>query len=267
MTPEQRMFDAIDGKPQDVERYLSVPTVPAQWDVSNTLVCAEEVGEKGVSYVSYGDPFYEVSDLFDQEEFAIWTATEFDFIRKLVDFAFERVYGDLKRLLDALAPCGRRLLFYTAGPERATPPLLSPEVFRQLVAPYQARLVGLIHEYGYPVSLHCHGRVREILPYALECGFDVLEPIEPPPQGNIDLEGLREAAGGRIALMGYMQDQDFYLLTEAEIREQVRGIAALVGRDTGYICCPTCTPFQHPPTEAYVSNYLAFLDEAEKAGK
>jgi len=250
---------------RDVERYLSVPYAPARWDVEVAVAHAQEAGEKGVAYLSYSDPFYDVSELFDQEDFAVRTATEFDFIRSLTDFRFERIFNDLKLLLEALRPFETPFLFYTAGPERATPPLLSPDAFRRLVVPYQRRLVDLIHEFGYPVSLHCHGRVREVFPHALRCGFDALEPLEPPPQGNIDLAGLREAAGDRIALMGYVQDQDFYLLTEAEMRGHVREIAALVGRDTGYICLPTATPFQHPPTATYVTNYVAFLDEAEKA--
>lgn len=253
-------------EPDDVEKYLSVAYVPAQWDVSLAVKHAQEIGEKGVAYLDYGDPFYQVSDLFDQEDFAIQLMTEFDFIHSLVEFRFERLYNDLKRLLEALAPFNTSFLFYTVGPERATPPLTSPEIFRRLVVPYQKRFVELIHNYGYPVSLHCHGRVREVFPYILACGFDVLEPIEPPPQGNYDLKDLRKAAEGKIALLGYVQDQDFYLRPEEQIRNHVQAIADLIGQDTGYICCPTCTPFQYPPTDTYVTNYIAFLDEAEAAG-
>ena len=254
-------------EPGDVERYLSIPYVPAKWDVSTAVAHAQDLGEKGAAYLLYADPFNDVAELFDQGEFAIRTLTQFDFIRSLVEFRFERMFNDLKLLLEALAPFRTPFLFGTGGPERATPPLLSPDVFRRLVVPYQSRLVELVHDFGYPVSLHCHGRVREVFPYILECGFDVVEPLEPPPQGNIDLKGLRQAAGKNISLMGYIQDQEFYLLTESEMRSRVREIAALIGQDTGYICCPTATPFQHPPTAVFVANYLAFLDEAEAVGR
>lgn len=250
--------------PEDVERYLSVTYDAPRWDVSSAVEHAEEVGAKGIAYLSYGDPFYRVSDLFDQEDFAIRVATEFDFIRELVGAAFDRTRASLASLLGALAGVEVPFLFYTAGPERATPPLLSPEVFRRLVVPYQSQLVALIHDAGYPASLHCHGRVRDILPHAIDCGYDVIEPLEPPPQGDITLAELREAAGDRIALMGYVQDQDFYMLTEEEMRGRIREIRQTIGEDTGYVCCPTCTPFQYPPTETYVRNFVAFLDEAEK---
>jgi len=250
----------------DVKKYLSVPYISAQWDISRVVSSVRDVGEKGIVYISFNDPFYFISYLFDQEEFVIKAFTEFDSIKYLVDFQFERIYNDLKFLLDVLVPFGMPLLFYTAGPELATPPLHSPDVFRRLIVPYQTRLVELIHSYGYPVSLHCHGRVRDVFPYILECAFDVLEPIEPPPQGDMDLEELRKAAGGGIALMGYIQDQDFYLLREDEIREKIRLITEFIGKDTGYICCPTCTPFQHPPSEIYIKNYLAFLDAVKVDG-
>ena len=251
----------------DVDRVMSVPHAPAEWDATGAVANAREVGDKGVAYLSYGDPFHHTANLFDQEDFAIRTVTEFEMIRSLVAFHFERLSANLKGLLDALVPFDVPFLFYTGGPERACPPLLPPKAFKELVTPYQKRLVALIHEYGYPVSLHCHGRVKEVFPYVLESGFDVLEPIEPPPQGNIDLEELRRAADGKMALMGYVQDQEFYSVTEDEMRGRVRAIAELVGETTGCICAPTCTPFQHPPTDTYVTNYLAFLDEAEKAGR
>ena len=251
-------------EPVDVERYLSVTYELVRWDVSTAVEHATELGPKGIAYLGYGDPFYHVSDLFDQEDFAIRVITEPDFIRQLVDAEFERVRGNLQTMLEALAGHDVPFLFYTAGPERATPPLLSPDVFERLVVPYQTKLVNLIHDAGYPASLHCHGRVRDVLPHAITCGYDVIEPLEPPPQGDIELKDLREVAGDRIALMGYVQDQDFYLLSEAEMRGRIHEITTCIGDSSGYICCPTCTPFQYPPTEAYVRNFVAFLDEADK---
>ena len=248
---------------EDVGKFLSVPYTPVVWDVSKTISQASEIGEKGVPYIAYGDPYYYISSLFDNEEFAIQTITEFEFIQGLVDYRFEYTRKDLISLLDALAPYNLPFLFYTAGPELATPPLVSPDIFERLIVPYHTKLVNLIHEYGYPVCLHCHGRIAEIFPHVLACGFDAIEPLEPPAQGNISLEDLTKAADAKIGLMGYVQDQDFYLLSENQIREHVRRIADHVGESSGYICCPTCTPFQHPPSRKYVTNYLAFLDEAE----
>lgn len=258
-----KAFVADDG---DIEKFLSTPVENAVFDVTPAVSLAREIGEQGLAYIHYGDPFYRVADLFDGEDLAIRIATDRERFGRMVAFAFEQIRVDVVQLLDALSAFDEPFLFFCVGPELATPPMVSPDVFRDLVVPYQTQLVDLIRDRGYRVSLHCHGRVREVFPYVLQCGFDVVEPLEPPPQGNIDLETLRIIAEDQIALMGYVQDQDFYLLSEAAIRDRVRGICALMAGQRGYICCPTCTPFQYPPSDVYVKNYAAFLKTAEEYG-
>lgn len=257
-----RHFIQDDG---DVERYLSLPAtaMPVSWDVGEAVARSREIGPRGIAYLDYTDPFYDVSELFDQEDFIIRCATEPERIDALVRSRFDRVVAELCGLLEALVPHRETFLFYTAGPERATPPLLPPSAFERFVVPYQSRLVAMIHEAGYPASLHCHGRVRQVLPYALGCGFDVIEPAEPPPQGDIGLAELLRAVEGRAAVLGYVQDQDLYTHEPEEIAGHIRAVRRLVGDRPGYICAPTCTPFQYPPSERYVENYVAFLEQAE----
>jgi hypothetical protein len=249
----------------DVDRYLSLSATatPVSWEVSEAVARSREIGPRGVAYLDYTDPFYDVSELFDQEDFIIRCATEPERIEALVRLRLDGVVEELRGLLEALGPHRETFLFYTAGPERATPPLLPPSAFERFVMPYQSRLVEMIHEAGYPVSLHCHGRLRQVLPYALECGFDVIEPAEPPPQGDIDLSALLRAVEGRAAILGYVQDQDLYTHDPEEIRGHIRAVRRVVGERPGYVCAPTCTPFQYPPSARYVENYVAFLEEAE----
>jgi hypothetical protein len=204
-----------------------------------------------------------VAELFDQEDFLLRFATDPAPIEELVRMRFAEVIAELRGLLEALRNSAQPFLFYTAGPERATPPLMPPSAFARLVTPYHTRLLELIHSFGYRVSLHCHGRVRQVLPHALECGFDVIEPAEPPPQGDIGLAELLRAGEGRAAILGYVQDQDLHTHDPAEIRRHVREVRRIVGDRPGYVCAPTCTPFQYPPSPRYVESYVSFLEEAE----
>ena len=251
---------------EDIRRYRSAENAhdPVEWEVTDALARAREIGERGVAYVAYRDPFYEISELFEQEEFLVRCITDTPMIEELVEREAERVIAETRSLLDALRGSEERLLFYTAGPERATPPLLPPWVFDLLIVPHQRKLVDLIQSCEYPVCLHCHGRIGAVLGGALACGFDAIEPLEPPPQGDVALEDALRRVDGRTALMGYVQDQDLYTLTPQEVRGKVRDIARTVENRPGYVCCPTCTPFDHPPSTRYVENYLAFLDEAER---
>jgi len=248
----------------DVERYLSLPVDRSEvrWEVTELLRRTREIGGSGLPYLDYADPFYEVSELFDQEEFIIRCATAPVQIDGLVRASHGRILEELRALLEVLRGSGERFLFYTAGPERATPPLLPPSAFDRFVVPFQKSLVELIHGFGQPVSLHCHGRVRQVLDSAVSCGFDVIEPVEPPPQGDISLEEILKRVGDRVAILGYVQDQDLHTRDPDEIREHVRRVRRTVGDRPGYVCAPTCTPFQHPPSPRYVASYVAFLEAA-----
>jgi hypothetical protein len=98
----------------------------------------------------------------------------------------------------------------------------------------------------------------------LKTGADLLEPIEPPDQGNIKLAELMLQAKGRISLMGYLQDQDFYTAPPGRMTRKVEDIARVVNGRTGYILSPTGTPFERPCPEIYARNYMEWLDAADR---
>jgi hypothetical protein len=250
---------------RDIERFASLEAEPLRWDVRELLKRCKEIGAAGVAYLDYDDPLASAVGLFEQEDVLIRLHTDPGPVLDLMERAFKRIRQGLLALLEVL-PRGGNICFYTCGPEYATPPLMPPALFGRLVTPYHRELVGLIHEYGFPASMHCHGRVRQAIGEVLRCGFDVLEPVEPPPQGDIDLAGLRAAAGEKLALMGYVQDQDLHTATPERIRSHVAGIVEVIGRGSRFIATPTCTPFQFPPTEQYVANYVAQLEAAAELG-
>ncbi len=121
----------------------------------------------------------------------------------------------------------------------------------------------MIHHAGLYAGIHCHGRVREVLPEIMAAGTDLLEPIEPPEQGNIALTELMQQAEGKLCLVGYIQDQEFYTARPGDMTRRVEEIARVVNGRTGYVMTPTCTPFEHPCSETYRRNYLEWLEAAE----
>ncbi len=247
----------------DLEKFLSflsMPCEPATIDLSGAKQFYEELGDQGLVYLSYPDPMYSVVRWFDFEDFAIRCLEQLPVILELVDREFARIRVELAAMIDQAV--GYDFLFFTAGPELATPPMLSPEIFRQLVTCYQRQLVGMIKSAGHLVSIHCHGRVRAVLDQFIEMGADLLEPMEPPPQGDISLEQAREEVNGRMCLMGYIQDQDLYTAQPGEMRSKVQAIREVGAGQTGYIMTPTATPFMHPPPERFVRNYVEFVQAA-----
>lgn len=253
--------EALIKDDHDIESFLSLPAEPALPDLSPTKELYEQLGEKGLAYVAYEDPFYSVAHWFDFEDFAVRCIQELPLIQDLVDREFQRIKVELERILDQAE--GYDVLFYTAGPEVAIPPLMAPQVFETLVTPYERRLVGMIKEAGHLCSIHCHGRVKAVFDQFLEMGTDVLEPMEPPPQGDIYLDEALNRAEGRMCLMGYIQDQDLYTSHPGEMREKVRSICQSVQGRGGYIMTPTATPYMFPPPEDFVRNYIAFIQAGD----
>ena len=156
------------------------------------------------------------------------------------------------------------VLFYTGGPEICTPPMMAPAMFAKLVTPYQKKLIRMIHDAGFLASIHCHGRVRDVIGEVLATGADVFEPIEPPDQGDISLPELFTAAGNRLCLMGHIQDQEFHYVEPGTMTRHVEEIARVAAGRTGYVMMPTCTPFQHPATDTFRRNYAEWIEAAAR---
>ncbi len=244
----------------DIEKVMSIPHTRQQYDLNDTHKMLESVGDRGVLYVSYSDPMYCAACLFDYEDFTIRCMTDADRLQAMIEYFAEGIYEEVETM--ATVSEGLPILFYTAGPELATPPMLPPSVFARFVTPYHKRIIEILHRHGHITCIHCHGRVGQVLDQVIETGADALEPIEPPDQGDITLAKLIEKVDGRLCLIGYIQDQDFYTARPGDMRRKVEEIVEVVSPPSRYIMTPTCTPFQFPPSPAYINAYAEWVEAA-----
>jgi len=247
---------------KEADQYLSLPYESPVFETSKIEAFVKSAGDDGVPFVGYNEPVYATACLYGFEEFAVRCVTDMKSIRRVLDWTLERCVENLRLLAKACE--GMDWVLHTGGPEICTPPMMSPALFAELVTPSMSRLVEIIHEFGLLAGIHCHGRVRDALPEIIKTGADLLEPIEPPRQGDIALAELMEQAEGRLCLMGYIQDQEFYTAPPGFMTQRVEEIARVVNGRTGYIMTPTCTPFEHPCSDTYNRNYLEWLDAAER---
>jgi len=246
----------------DIEKYLSLPYEPPVLDLSGARSLYEAIGDRGIVLLCFDEPMYHIASLFHFEDFCVRTLVDLPAVNRMVAWAAERALENMKLLV---AACGDLdCVFHASGPELCTPPMIPPSVFAALVTPYLRQMVDAAHQAGKPAAIHCHGRVRQVFEEIVKTGADMLEPIEPTPQGDIDLAELMELATGRIALMGHVQDQDFYTAPPGYMTKWVEHIAGIVNGRTGYIMSPTCTPFDLPCTDTYRRNYMEWLTAADR---
>ena len=69
--------------------------------------------------------------------------------------------------------------------------------------------IAAIHDHGGLVWVHCHGGMNPVLELFMEMGVDCLNPIEPPPMGDILLSEAKERVKGRMCLEGNIEVGDF----------------------------------------------------------
>jgi len=247
---------------EDIAKLMALPYDPPECDTDAIRSVYDAAGDRALVMVTYAEPMYSVASLLGFESFAERCVTDLSSLLRVIAWAQERCEENLRRLLAACR--GFEVVLHTSGPELCTPPLLSPSLFPRLVTPYAGRLIRMVHDAGFLAAIHCHGRVRHVLPEILRTEADLLEPIEPPPQGDMVLAELLKESEGRLCVMGHIQDQEFYTAPPGLMTRRVEAIARVARGGVGYIMTPTCTPFDFPCTDTYRRNYLEWLDAAER---
>jgi hypothetical protein len=218
--------------------------------------------DMGAMMLDLGEPIGVLYHAANLGEYPIWSLTRRDevsaFLRRLQGHFLAKYRWCLERDLADV--------YFLVGSELAAPPMVSRDVFREWVVPFQKELIDLIHSYGRLAITHFHGRIRDLLPDFLELAPDGLHTIEEPPVGDCTLERAFDVVGNRIALIGTIQYDEFRALDCAAMRAEVRRVLA-VARGRRFILSPSAGPFHDVLPERMRDNYLAFLAEGDKEGR
>ncbi len=249
---------------EDVDKALSVPYQPANYDASDLGRVRAELGEEGLVMGSIGDPAYLAADLMSFQDYMMWAFENTEHFARAVEVVAERVMENLRRQLD----CCVLDLYRIVGPEYFTPPYLPPAMFRQFVVPYVTAMTQLIHSRGAEVRLHCHGKMGQVLDMILETGCDGIDPCEPPPDGDIELEEVKRRCTSRgMSVWGNIELKLLEQGTEAEVRAEVRKVLDQAKEGGGFVLMPTAGPINVPLARRTEANYRAFIDAGLEFGR
>jgi uroporphyrinogen-III decarboxylase len=247
----------------DLERWLSIPYEPTRVEVAHIVEERERLGERGLMLVDVADPICVMAELFEFGEFLVQAMTSPEAILRAMDVVVERQLAVLREALDGGAGPAWRLV----GPEYGSAHYMPPAMFERFVADYDRRLIELIHEYGGSVRVHCHGRVRQLLPIFVEMGADALDPVEAPPSGDVELADAKRIAGGRLALFGNIQLRDLEYCEPGEIERIVVECMRAAKAGGAYCIMPTASSINEPLSDRTRDNYLRFIDAAIEHGR
>ena len=248
----------------DVDKALSVPYEPARYDASDLARVRGELGEHGLVMASIGDPAYLAADLMSFQDYLMWAFEETDHFARTVEIIADRVMENLRRQLDCCV-----LDFYRiVGPEYFTPPYLSPEMFRRFIVPHATEMVRLIHSRGSKARLHCHGRIARVLDLILQTGCDGIDPCEPPPDGDIELDEIKRRCQAQgVSVWGNIELKLLEHGTLEQVRAEVARIMGQAKASGGFVLMPTAAPINLPLSTKTEENYKTFINAGLELGQ
>ncbi|MCE5339693.1 MAG: hypothetical protein LLF92_01020 [Planctomycetaceae bacterium] len=247
----------------DVEKALSIPYEPADYDISDYQRIKKEVGSNGIIMASLSDPLCYAADLMSFGDYTIWAMTETEHFIKTLEKIHIRVMENLKRMLDVNVVD----LYRICGPEYATPPYMPPQLFDKFVVPFVAEMTDLIHSMGAKVRLHCHGKIGKVIDSICRINCDAIDPCEAPPDGDIELSEVKKRIGEKMCIFGNIQLKLLETASKDEVKKAVQDCMNAAKNGGRYVVMPTASPINSPLSYKTEQNYNIFINNSLELGK
>jgi len=243
----------------DLKAYLELPdeVFTEKIDVSKLIEEDEELGDSGIVMVDTEDPICAAASLFSMEDFTIIAMTEQQLMHSLLEKLSRYIYTRTEKVAKEFP--GHLWRIY--GPEYATEPYLPPNLFKEYVVRYDTSMIEAIQRYGGFARIHCHGRIRAVLDYIIEMEADAIDPIEPPPQGDVEIEYVRREYGKNLILFGNLEISDIQEAEPAEFEKiAVKTLKdGTAGQGRGFVLMPSSSPFGREITPKTMANYNSMV--------
>lgn len=247
--------------PQDIEDYLQIPDEAFDENINVEPLFEEErkLGDRGIVMVDTEDPLCAAATLMSMEDFTVLALTEQSLFHRLLEKCARYIYARTEKAARQFP--GRLWRIY--GPEYATEPYLPPHLFDEYVTKYTCTMIEEIHKYGGFVRIHCHGRIRNVLDSIVEMGADAIDPIEPPPHGDVELEFVRKEYGNQLALFGNIEIADIENMPSDAFAKVVDKTLeeATSHSGKGFVLMPSSSPCGRIISDQTLRNYRILVEK------
>lgn len=250
---------------KDVEKMLSVPyqfQPPDAREYESFRAHRAEIGHDCIGGAGVNSMVAMLCGMMSYEQLLEWVVTEPGLIRELADAWLTRVSEKVEFLLSQ----GVGPFWHFNGVERASPPMMGPKQWDELVVPYDGEIMRRIKERdpASRIHVHCHGKVSTLLDSFVAMGVDSTDPIEPPPQGDIDIADAKVKYDGKLVFVGNIEFLDMETRTPDEMEALVRHAMEDGGR-RNVILWPSAGPHERP-TDLFTANAIRYLEAGVKYG-
>lgn len=242
-----------------IAKYMTYPLC----DVDQINKKADELGNSALlrghimAFEGFGQPgcWQDAACLFGIEPLIMATFEDPEWVH-----TFLKILQDRKKVyVDSLKGAKYDVLELGGGDASTT--VISPDIFNEFVAPYDAPLIEAAHNAGQRIAYHTCGGMMPILEDIAAMKPDAMETFTPVGMGaDVDLAEAKRRIGDKVCMIGGF-DQFHFLkdCTEEQTRAEVRRCFEAAGEGGGFILCPSDHFF-----EADLNLLHAFADEAKK---
>jgi len=239
----------------DLKAYLEAPDEIFKEDVDVTALVEEdeELGDRGIIMIDTEDPVCAAASLFSMEDFTVIALTEQKLFHQLLEKLSRHIYARTE--MTAKAFPGHLWRIY--GPEYASEPYLPPHLFKEYVVRYTGPMVEMIQKHGGYARIHSHGRIRAVLDDIVGMNPTAIDPIEPPPQGDMELSEVRRRYGKELVLFGNVEFADIECAEPAEFEKIVAKSLkdGTAGEGKGFVLMPSSAPISRTIHSRIMTNY------------
>jgi len=247
---------------RDIDLIAEYVTHP-RCDVEAVNRRAEAFGERGlvrghICYFDvYGQPgcWQDAVELVGTERLILETFDDPEWVHELIKILQARK----KTFIRSLEGAHYDLLELGGGAASST--VISPKLFDQFVAPYDAELIALAHAVGQRIVYHTCGGMMPLLERIADMNPDAMETFTPADMGgDMRLAEAKARIGDRVCFIGgFDQFHYFTGCTPEQTRAEVRRCFEEAGPGGGYILSPSDHFF-----DAEIPLLEAFAGEARR---
>ena len=139
-------------------------------------------------------------------------------------------YADwTRRMLPIIAEIGFDIVWAFDDVAFNNGPVFQPALYEKEILPVEKEVVGAC---PLPLITHSDGNMTPLLDLWLQLGQSAIHPIQPDV---MDIEGVKDRYGHRVALVGNIFMDDLVRKEPADIETQVRRRIERIGHGGGYI--------------------------------
>lgn len=222
-----------------IAKYMTTPTC----DVEAVNKSAASFGDRGIvrglipCFDVFGQPgcWQDAACLVGTEALILAAIDDPEWVHELLSILQRRKLA----FIETLAGAHYDLLELGGGDGSAS--VISPRLFEEFVAPYDAPLISAAHRVGQRIVYHLCGKIMPMLELGVQMGTDAIETFTPVGMGgDTNLASARERIGDRACMIGGFDQLHFFTGCDAQTtRAEVRRCFEEAGLNGRFILSPS----------------------------